>query len=365
MRRLRILTFIAVILSFIVYKMKNREAETVPAGEGLLPDRSWMIANKSPQTPVKDIRPPDQTFLTYPEWFLVFSPSEQADYFKTHTSTSFPYMKHHHQLWESYAVIYDQIKDNYKFNTGYHVMIMVLGISTTVEYSVKSFYETIAGRITDTPSGNQMTAEDQFNAAYLKSYVNFIEDTPWYMYDFKGQLKNLWTTTSWSGPHFLRKLERRYYLSTELMIKGGYGWLIGLATKSAYDEALLNTAVVLNKLPDAPSEIPELKNIKQLSDSAVLVDLPRYADFKDAVSKLAKYNVSFQEIAGNRGAIMLTVIRAKPLQSDANLKVLFSQPIVTKPGLKRIALVTTVPNLINSVQKLLNDKVTIEHIYDF
>ena len=29
-------------------------------------------------TPVEDRRPPDQTFLTYPEWFLVFSPAEYA-----------------------------------------------------------------------------------------------------------------------------------------------------------------------------------------------------------------------------------------------------------------------------------------------
>ena len=110
MARLRILTLIALVLAFVVFKIKNRNPLTIPAGDGLQVDKIWLVANSKPLTPLKEIRPPDHTFLTYPEWFLVFSPAEQAEYFKTHTSTTFPYMKHVDELWGGYGAVYDQIK---------------------------------------------------------------------------------------------------------------------------------------------------------------------------------------------------------------------------------------------------------------
>jgi len=365
MRRLRILTLIALLLAIITFAVKNRKPSTVPAGKGLLVDKAWLTVNQHPLIPKPAIRLADQTFLTYPEWFLVFSPAEQADYFKTHTSTTFPYLKHVDQLWGGYGVMYDQIKDNFPFNTGYHVMIWVIAGSTTVEYGIKSFYETIIGRITDTSPNEEMTAEDKFNANYERSYVKFIDALPWYEYDYNHQLKSLWSNTTFSGPNLLRKLERRYYLTTELLIKSGYSWLIGFGTRSAYETASLQTAVVMDRLPPGVDTIAFMHNIKVLPNGTVLANLPRYAEFNTAVGKLAKNGVAFNEIAGNKGAIMLTVLTDRSLNVTDNCKVLFSQPIFTKPGLNRIALITTVRNLSATVKSLFDDKVTIEHIYDY
>lgn len=359
------MTLVALLLAIITFVVKNRKPSTVPAGKGLLVNKTWLATNQHPLTPKAAIRPPDQTFLTYPEWFLVFSPAEQADYFKTRTSTTFPYLKHVDQLWGGYEVMYDQIKDNFPFNTGYHVMIWVIAGSTTVEYGIKSFYETIIGRITDTSSNEEMTAEDKFNADYEHSYLKFIEALPWYEYDFNNQLKTLWSNISFSGPHLLRKLERRYYLTTELLVKSGYGWLIGLGTKSAYETASLQTAVVMDKLPKLPDTTGFVHNEKILPNGIVLANLPRYAEFNTAVSKLAKNGVGFTEIAGNKGAIMLTVLTGKPLNVKGNYKVLFTQPIFTKPGLSRVALVTTVKNLSDVLNTFQTNNVTIEHVYDY
>lgn len=363
MSRLRILTVIAVLLAVVVFLIKNRKPSTVTAGTGLLVDKAWMVANPHPLIAQKDVRPPDQTFLTYPEWFLVFSPAEQADYFQNHTSTTFPYLKHVDQMWKGYDVMYNQIKGNYPFNTGYHVMIGVIAGSTTVEYSIKSFYETIVGSITDTKEA--ITDEDKFNANYERSYVKFIEDLPWYEYDFNHQLKALWTNISLTGPDMLRKWERKYYLTTELMVKSGYGWLIKLATKSAYETALLNTAVITDKLPVDLHNYPEISNVKHLPDGRIMMDMPRYARFRQSVVKFSQDSVSFIEIAGNTGAILLTVITNNTSAHTTNSKQLFCQPIFTKPGLKRIALVTTVPCLSKVVRELLDNKVIIEHVYDF
>jgi hypothetical protein len=365
MTRLRILTLVVLLLAIVTFTVKNRQAFTMPAGKGLLVDKAWLTTNLHPLTAQKDVRPPDQTFLTYPEWFLVFSPAEQADYFRDHTSTTFPYMKHIDQMWAGYGIMYDQIKDTFPFNTGYHAMIMVIAGSTTVEYSVKSFYETIIGRVTDTNPDEEMTAEDKFNAGYEHSYVKFIEALPWYEYNFNDQLKTLWSQTPLTGPHLLRKLERRYYLTTELLVKSVYGWLIGLGTRSAYETASLQTAVVIDKMPAAIDTTGWVHDTKALPNGILQAHLPRYAEFNTSAGKLSQNGVKFIEIAGNKGAIMLTVLTGKPLNSTKNYKVLFTQPITTKPGTNRIALVTTVSNLNTTINLLLAQKVVIEHVYDY
>ncbi|MFB9844180.1 hypothetical protein [Mucilaginibacter ginsenosidivorans] len=366
MARLRILTLISVLLAGITWYIRSMKPLTIPAGKGLVVNKAWLKSSARPMIPVKDVRPPDQTFLTFPEWFLVFSPSEQADYFKKHTSTTFPYQAHVRQLWKGYDVINDQIKGNYKFNMGYHVMIVVIAGSTTLEYDVKSVYETLAGRLTDIAPEEQMTDEDKFNAVYLNSYVEFIEQYPWYEYDFTTRLKQLWSGTDITGPHILRKAERRYYLTSELLVKAGYGWLIKLATKASYDNALFNTAVVTDKLPPDIKLFTEIKNIRKMPGGCFVMDLPRYAAFNSAACKLANSGVNFREIAGNKSAIMLTILTNKSLQKTSGWEVLFTQSIVTQPGLNRVAIVTPVDSLSGILRVLTRDRaIKVEHIYDY
>ncbi len=322
----------------------KRQPSTIAAGKGLVIPKEWLVTNKKTLTPAKDVRPADQTFLTFPEWFLVFSPEEQANYFKQHTATTFPYMRHTSQIWKSYRIVNKQIKGNFPPNWGYHFMIWVIGVSTTVEYTAKSLYENIVGRLTDT--GQPATAEDQFNAKYTQDYVDFIKDLPWYQFDFKSRLKDLWKNTSFSGPHFFRKWERRYMLTTELAVKFIYGKLIGIGTKQVYEAALLNTAVVL--------------------DDDSLHYLPRYDKFAAAALELAQQGHSFKEIAGNNSAILLTVWVPADHKTDfANAQTVFIQPITSYPTMKRVAIATPVSALSGVLLELKKAGVQVEHVFDF
>ena len=365
MLRLRILTIVYLILAIVVYRLKHQTPATISAGEGRQVPKEWLKESAAHGSNQRDIRPADQTFLTYPEWFLVFSPAEQAQYFKKHTSSTFPYFTHIQQLWQGYDIVYNQIKGNFKFNTGYHVMIWVIGVSTTVEYGLKALYETVIGGFTNPASHVQLTAEDRFNATYTNDYVTFIEKLPWYEFDFVSQLKKFWTETPVSGDHTFRKLERRYYLTTELLVKAGYGWLIKQGTKSAYEEALLTTAVILAP-PFNKGNEPMEAAFEKLTDEGVLYFYPRYAAFKDVALETAGKKVSFKRIAGNDGAILITVITSKELSlPNDKCKVLFTQPIATQLGVSRIALVTTVPELSKVLLLLKNAGAQLEHVYDY
>jgi hypothetical protein len=344
MKRLRILTLCTVIATALIFFYKKRTPTTIAQGDGLVIKKEWLQTNKNPLTAKNDIRPADQTFLTFPEWYLVFSPEEQASYFKHTTATSFPYNSHSRQIWESYHIVNNQIKDNFPDNPGYHFMIWVIGSSASIEYSIKSWYEILVGRITDT--GNVITSEDKFNADYTQDYVNFIKDKPWYEFNFKQQLVKLWSETSFFRDHFLRKIERRYILTSELIVKWGYGKLIGLGTEQVYDEALPLTIVVT-------------------SDN-IVYKLPRHDKFNPEIMQLAKEGKVFKEIAGNNSAILLTIlVPSNYNEIFGKAQIVFTQPITSETKTKRIALAIPVSQLNDLLLQLNSKNSKIEHIFDF
>ncbi len=361
MIRLILLTIFSLSISVSIFTSGKKF--TIEESGSPLP-KEWLEINKNPLTPKEDLRPADQTFLTYPEWFLVHSPKEEADYLEQNTSTTFPFIGHLEQLWRSYELVYKQIKNHFEFNTGYHVMIMVISVSTTVEYGLKSLYEKCIGRLT-LPEKNIRVAEDELNAKFTRDYVNFILQVPWYEYDFLKQFQILWTETPIFGTNFFRKIERRYFLTTELLVKAFYGYLIKLGTKSAYETPLLNSVVITSSVPEFPNE--KVKVLKKLDNEKYVLSLPRYAEFNIALNELSKDLYSFKEITGNNSAILLTVLIQKDLSlpEDKNYKLIFSQPILTKKELKRVAVCVLVKDLSLVLRKFQEQDVFIEHIYDF
>ena len=67
-----------------------------------------------------------------------------------------------------------------------------------------------------------------------QEYGAFMHTVPWYQFPFGARLAALWSETPMWGPQPLRKWERRAALTAEYSFKAGYGWLIGMATSSAY-----------------------------------------------------------------------------------------------------------------------------------
>ncbi|TGM01688.1 hypothetical protein [Leptospira jelokensis] len=360
MSRLIFTTIISFSLSIGIWTSKQSKTEYIEK----VPTE-WMLSDSNIFTPKEHIRPGDQTFLTFPEWYLVHSPNEQATYFKNKTSSTFPYWEHVLQLWKSYMIVSDQILETYEFNYGYHLMIIVLTVSTTVEYGAKQIYETMIGRVTSLSEDKAITEEDQFNAKFTQSYVDFIFQTPWYEYNFFQELKTLWLDVPLFGDHMLRKWERRYYLTTDIFVKAVYGFLIKKATKATYEDPILGTAIVLNEAIETNDKIQILED----NDTHHLVYLiPRYADFHPTLeSILIGKTVGLKEIAGNTSATLVTVLvkngESLPKIPDSNT--LFRQDILTRPGENRYALVTKVENLKSMLEILKESNIEIEHIYDF
>jgi len=322
-------------------------------------------AAESPIAP-EQRRSVEQTFLTYPEWFLVHSPAEYARYVKQHPAHGFPFLGHVGQIWTSYAAVTEeQVRAKYPSNAGYHVMIGVIGSSTTVEYGLRSLYENTLGRIS-WATASELTPEDEYGARVAQDYVDFIRKEPWYLYDFSAKLKGLWADTPLFGENMLRKLERRYALTTEYLIKAAYGKLIKLGTSAAYEPALLTTQVVADHEPYDLADLPNVKLLRILDDGRAVLELPRYYDFRLAATKLGLQDVQLQDIAGNSGVILVTVLtRSHGTAAPSNSRVLFEQPILTEPGRKRVALVLPVAALSRYLVDAPRQGVEVEHVYDY
>jgi hypothetical protein len=316
-------------------------------------------------TPPEQRRSPDQTFLTGPEWFLVFSPAEYADYISGKPPSGFPFYGHIRQFWQGYYDVANA-SAQYPVNSEYHVMIMVIGISTTVEYAVKGLYEGVVGRFSELTAGVPDTAEDRLAVRVAQQYVDFIKERPWYEFDFLTSFKSLWTETGLWGEKPLRKWERKYFLSSEYLFKATYGWLLGKATRASYDTPIERTFAVVDGGPGTQGEWPAGVTLEQKSeDGATLISLPRYQAFTDAAERLAAGGLNFQEVAGNRGDILVTVIAPFTVMPMMAGHLIYRQPILTKPGLTRFAIAYPVAELASALRRFANAGIPVEHIYDF
>jgi hypothetical protein len=316
-------------------------------------------------TPPEHVRGIEQTFLTYPEWFLVFSPAEYAQFrHEAGRPSDFPFLGHIGQFWRGYRAVYAETRANaYPPNTGYHVMIMVIGTSTTVEYLVRAGYENTLGRLAEVISGYD-TDEDHYAAQVAQDYVDFIRVLPWYRYDFAGKLTGLWREVPMRGPGMVRKWERRFALSTEYLVKALYGQLIKWATGSVYDAPLLVTALVLHPAPTAA--LPDLTVLRELEGGAALVTVPRYDAFTAYAQALAEQGVDFAEIAGNDTLLLVSLVNASDWHPSTGIeRVLFEQPILTQPGRKRVVATVRVQELAAALREWSRAGVRVEHLFDY
>lgn len=311
-----------------------------------------------------DRRGEEQTFLTFPEWFLVFSPAEYAAFAQRHTPDEFCFWGHIGQFWHGYGAVIDQTRMRREpTNWGYHVMIVVIGVSTTVEYAIRSAYETVVGRMT--AMLGTRTAEDDYAAHVAQEYVDFIRYRPWYEFDFTARLHGLWTQTDWIGPNPLRKWERRYALTTEYAVKAAYGWLIGKATHTAYATPIESTSVLVDHRQTC-TETPDGVSIRhEVSDSQVLLALPRYEGFMKPAVALARCGADFREIAGNRSVIVVSVQGPERASAPAATELMLRQRIITEPGHERLVLIVPVAGLTATLNGLAAEHMTLEHIFDY
>lgn len=304
------------------------------------------------------------TYLTLPEWLIVYSGDEYGRFIAIAPPSRFPYFGSIVQYWRGYRDVCRITRREYAFESGYHVMLGVIGASFTVENIVKGLYENTIGRITEWIATRD-TPEDAFAVKTAQEYGRFMHTVPWYEFPFGARLAGLWKETPAWGPHVLRKWERRTVLTAEYGSKAIYGWLIGKATGAAYAPEDLQIQSWIDGVPGAGFSDARVHTVLRLGETSQIVQLPRYEAFTQVALALHAQGVRFVNIAGN-DEILLTAISPAARSPDLSpARIASRMTLPTDPSRVRLALRVPVRSLHEVLTRLLAEGITIEHLYDY
>lgn len=316
----------------------------------------------------KNRRPVEDAYFSYPEWYIVWSYEERAQYLPKNLPSGFPYFASIGQYWKSYCFICGLTQSRHQFNFGDHLSSFVLGGSFALEYSIRGAYEQTIGRLSEWTSSHELVEEDAYAARVAREYADFVYVRPFYEFHFAHELKQLWKETPLWGKHPIRKCERKFILSVDYGIESIYAWILEKASHLTYGVESDETYTWIENAPDCLSrEFPRMKIVAETARNACIVSIPRYQEFTDRTVELAKRDVHFVQIAGDE-EIMLTVVAPKNWNYDLPSKdgsLLFTEEFLTQPNVKRIALECPVRSLHSVLNNFASRGIKIEHIYDY
>jgi hypothetical protein len=331
-----------------------------PVNEPLTPEQSAFAA----ETP-KYLRPESATYLTFPEWYLVFNPQDYGQFLHTHPPSEFPYFTSIGQLWNGYAQVAGIANRHYPIDYGNHLMLAVIGTSSTGEWIIKGVYENSVGRIFEWVGGGAHTPEDAYAADVATDYGNFVPTRPWFEYPYGHAFTGLWSKTDFFGPHFLRKGERKFFLSVEYGVKFLYAGVIRLASHAVYGVADTEVYLSAREIPEAAFAIPGVKKIRTLSDGLSVITVPHYQGFTDTLPLLARQGVQFSEVAGNDEMLVTFIAPAAWTYNLSAGHPLFTMELLGGQPLKRVAIQAPVKSLGNILREIEAQGLRLEHLFDY
>lgn len=311
------------------------------------------------------LRAEDQTYLTLPEWYVVYSSDEYAAFIAEHPPSQFPYFQAIGQYWESYYGICAITREHYPFNGGYHLSMAVVGLNFTAEMIGRGLYENTIGRLTEVLSSPELTEEDRYAQSVAEEYGAFLHMVPWFDFPFADRLRTMWDTTAWWGPNPIRKWERKLLLSADYSLKAFYAMLIKSAADAVYGgpDDLTIYAWVNGATRDMESA--DFDVAQMLSDGSAIVGITRFERFSQTVPPLVQRGLKFNVIAGN-DELLITAFAPADWTGDLTVgEFLFAMPIPTDLAQTRAVIRVPVSQLHLLLQDLAERGIKLEHIYDY
>jgi hypothetical protein len=304
------------------------------------------------------------SYLTYPEWSIVHAYEDFAGVTRQGSESGFAYLSSIRHYWSSLCGITRLASSRDAIGLDYKLMLYTIGLSFAAEMGVKGIYEGSIGRITAWLRGPRRTPEDEFALAMADDYARFLRQTPWYEYPFAGKLWAFWTRTPVTLRNPIRSLERRVSLTGVMAVKIVYAKLIGLGAASM-PVPLANRSIITGLDASDVAEVEGIKLVGTLGSGASVIETPRYRAFTDILRALALRHRDAVEIAGNDD-VLITVLAPEAVSAQTlGGKELFSVPVQSKRGWRRIGLDVRIAELLGMIRRMRGTDVELEHVYDY
>ena len=249
------------------------------------------------------------TYLTYPEWHIVYAYDGLAEVLERGDEHRFDHWASIAGFWRSTCSVMRVADEHGGADWDTRSMIHTIGVSFTAEMSAKAAYEETIGRAAAALRGQKKTAQDTAVAQISADYATFLRQTPWYKYPFAVKRHELWSAPA----RGVRAWERRVGIGLELAAKAAYARVIAAAVAAQAPAALLIRSVVTGIDQNTLAGIPTT-TIVAVRPGGIEIETPRYDLFTRILAEIARRGGTMREIAGNDD-IMVTV--TVPAGADA------------------------------------------------
>lgn len=306
------------------------------------------------QLPPEHHRSEARTLLTYPEWHIVHAYDDYAKVIATDDPHRFGFWQSITEFWSSLCSLSKQSAAHGGFPFETKQMVYVIGVSFSAEMGMKALYEEIIGRIATWVRGPERSVLDNVSARQTAEYAQFLQQVPWYKWDFAKDKAEL-SDKATSG---FRDVERRIALGGEYAAKAAYAKVIAKAVDGVGADALTLRMIVRDISEQSLLDLSDVQIIAP-HGSGYEIETPRYRVLTHLIQDMAQQGANFVEIAGNDD-IMLTALSASPTTPD-------SIHSFARQGYSdtRHLILLRVSNLAEWLRTNENGQMKIEHIHDY
>jgi hypothetical protein len=301
------------------------------------------------------------SFLTYPEWHIVYAYEGLARTLESSDEHAFGYFSSIKGFWSSACTLKKVAGAHGGADVATVRTIYVIGASFTLEMGMKALYEETIGRLFAATRGPVKSPQDVIAAEMASDYAEFLQQTPWYKYPFNQEVENLWNAPL-TMP--LRGWERRLALGGEWKAKAAYAKVIANAV-AATGVAKLEIRSVVTGLSEA--QLLAIKDVQVIEavPQGFIINTPRYRAFTKILQQIANQGGAVLEIAGNED-VLVTVTMADGADAAAlpGAQVL---TLINRDGFggKRALLNVRVAELNKLILALSVGPLRLEHVYDY
>ncbi|WP_370399139.1 hypothetical protein [Sulfitobacter sp. JB4-11] len=307
-----------------------------------------------PILPPADHRAESRTLLTYPEWHIVHAYDDYAEVIENGDPHEFGYFNAVKTYWTSLCALKKQASAHGGVDRSTKELVYVIGVSFSAEMALKALYEQTFGLVATLVRGDAQSPLDKLSAQQAADYATFLQQVPWYKYDFAADAAALRAAQT-DNP---RDLERRLALGVEYAAKAAYAGMIAAAVDTVGADELTLRMVV--KGPDAAVlEGLDGLSVVEHRGNIIIVEAPRYRALTRLLIQMADRGIDLVEIAGNDD-VMFTALSDQAQMADA----LFSFRRQGYDDYRHLFLVP-VSDLMGTLRRFADGPAQVEHVHDY
>ena len=297
-------------------------------------------------------RDESRTLTTYPEWHIVHAYDDYAQVISTGDPHEFGFLRAIAGFWTSLCPLARRSAAMGGFTSESKITIYTIGVSFTAELLAKAAYEESLGRIATWIRGPDRTELDYVQAQQAADYARFLQQTPWYKWDFRRASVVLFNRSS----DIFRDREREYALGLEYRVKAAYADVIASAVDEIGQDELRIRSIIQGISTEELSTTPTVRVIEETA-KGTLIETDRYRAFTHLLQNWAARGGNMVEIAGN-DEILFTAISDQETLEEA----FYSFPRQGYDDWRHLVIVP-VPELLNRIRNL--DGARLEHVHDY